>query len=75
MDEDGVKRHLDSQTHPDATDLQNAISFLECVLKKCDTNKTHMSVSICFDGEPCIECGLCSATRDDEKRMLVDTNN
>lgn len=34
LDEDGIKRHLDSRTHPDKRDLQNAAHFLEGVLEK-----------------------------------------
>ena len=61
LDEAGVKRHLDSQSHPDVIDLQNAVNFLECVLKEHNIDFTSVSTSKCMDGEPCIKCGLCSS--------------
>jgi len=58
LDEEGVKRHLKSQLHPDREDIEQAIKFMQETLRF--ENMSHSDISICVDGEPCIQCGMCS---------------
>lgn len=58
LDEDGVKRHLESQLHPSQKDLEQAVERLKNMLHFEEMRS--VSVPVCVDGEPCIQCGMCS---------------
>ncbi|GLB29103.1 flavodoxin [Lacrimispora amygdalina] len=51
LDEEGIRRHEESQKHPDQTDIERAGTFLE---KKIMEYKAVSEV-ICVDREPCIK--------------------
>lgn len=56
LNKEGIRRHEESRRHPDQTDIERAGAFLE---NKIMEYKAVNQV-VCVDGEPCIQCGMCS---------------